>query len=474
MTAGDFWTAESVRAAIGGSWLAKPDPLPGFAGGAAIDTRILKPGEIFFALRGEKTDGHCFLVRAHEAGAAMAVIDNTNSAGRLPEGLPVLRVADARLSLGRLAAAYRKTLGSVRTIAVTGSNGKTTTTRMIDACLRAGGLRGHCSPKSYNNDLGVPLTVLGAKADCQYLLCEVGANDPGEIEPLSRIIQPNIVVITSIGRAHLEGFGSIEAIAAEKASLATHLEPGGLVVLNADAPALKTWRENIERVLTFGVSPESDLRISDIIQTPVEVSFTLNEQEQYSVPMLGGHNACNAAAAIAVAKRLGIAADTIRNALSAFIPPDMRLSREQIGGIDIINDAYNANPDSMLAALRIMRDIAPANSRRVAVLGDMLELGPAGPDAHRQIGRAIAEEHLADVAVLVGPHIANACEPLVDARIDILTVDDIGGGGAARVMSVLAPGDTVLLKGSRSVGLERVLEALREAVGQTSNTGGVC
>ncbi|VAX38751.1 UDP-N-acetylmuramoyl-tripeptide--D-alanyl-D-alanine ligase [hydrothermal vent metagenome] len=471
MRRGEFWTAESVRTAIGGSWVQRSDAQPALVGGAAIDTRALNPGEVFFALRGEQTDGHRYLRHAHEAGAALAIIDDVEAAGELPAGLGVLRVGNARLALGRLAGAYRATLGSVRTIAVTGSNGKTTTTRMIDACLRTA-LRGHCSPKSYNNDLGVPLTVLGAQPGGQYLLCEVGANDPGEIEPLSRIVRPHVVVITSIGSAHLEGFGTLEAIAAEKASLAAHLEPGGLVVLSADAPELALWRDRFERVLTFGTSPEADLRVSHIEQGPTELIFLLNERESFSVPMLGEHNACNAAAAIAVARRVGVADEAIREALAGCTPPAMRLSRENIGGIEIINDAYNANPDSMLAALRTLRDMAPPGSRRVAVLGDMLELGEAGPDAHRQIGREIAVEHLADVVVLVGPLAALAGETLRVSGIEVVAIEDLPDSGVAGVASVCEPGDTVLLKGSRSIGLERVVEAFRLSGTEASNPGG--
>lgn len=476
MSAGEFWTAESVRAAIGGSWLARPEPAPVLTGGAAIDTRALRPGEVFFALRGARTDGHRFLGRAHDAGAAIAVIDDVDGTGGLPAGLAVFRVGDARAALGRLASAYRATLGSVRVIAVTGSNGKTTTTRMIEACL-ATGLRGRSSPRSFNNDLGVPLTVLGARAGDQFLLCEVGANEPGEIEPLGRIVRPHIVVITSIGRAHLEGFGSLEAVAAEKASLAAHLEPGGAVVLSADAPSLAPWRERFERVITFGASPEADLRVGGVEQGAGGVSFTLNERDRFSAPMLGGHNALNAAAAIAVARRVGIGDDAIRVALAGFSPPEMRLTRVRLAGIDIINDAYNANPDSMLAALRTLRDVAPSGSRRVAVLGDMLEMGETGPEAHRQVGGAIGAEGLADAVVLVGPLAALAGDRLADAGIEVFAVEGVGGEGAARVASLLAPGDTVLLKGSRGVGLERVIEALGGAMrgvgAPTASPGGV-
>ena len=460
MSPAEFWTHETVRAAVGGSWLARPDRLPALTGGAAIDTRALAPGQVFFALRGEHTDGHRYLGAAFEAGAALAVIDDAGGAGELPPGLPVLRVPNARAALGRLAGAYRATLGSIRAIAVTGSNGKTTTTRMIDACLGTH-LRGHCSPKSYNNDLGVPLTILGARYNDQYLLCEVGANAPGEIEPLSRMIRPNIVVITSIGRAHLEGFGSLEGVAAEKASLASHLEPGGAVVLSADAPQLAPWRARFPRVISFGTSADADLRVSAVRQSTAGLAFTLNEQHAYSLPVLGAHNASNAAAAIAVARRLGVPDDATRGALAAFTPPDMRLARTRLAGIEIINDAYNANPDSMLAALRTLRAVAPAGSRRVAVLGDMLEMGAGGPEAHRDIAEAVAHERLATAAILVGPLAGLMAEPLARVGIHATTLDSAEGDNALAAAGLLREGDTVLLKGSRGVGLERILAALR-------------
>jgi UDP-N-acetylmuramoyl-tripeptide--D-alanyl-D-alanine ligase len=472
MTATDFWTAESVRAAMGGSWVVRPDESLTLAGGAAIDTRALHTGEVFFALRGDHTDGHRFVCRAAEAGAGLAVIDDVEAAGELPEQLAVLRVPDARAALGRLALSYRATLGPVRVIAVTGSNGKTTTTRMIDACLRIS-LRGHSSPKSYNNDLGVPLTILGAPAGTQYLLCEVGSNEPGEIEPLSRIIRPHVVVITSIGRAHMEGFGSLDAVAAEKSSLATHVEPGGVVVCTGDSPSLSPWVSRFERVFTFGVSHAADMRVGSIEPGADGLSFVLNGRDVFTVPMVGEHNAMNATAAITVARRLGIDDDTIRAALAGFAPPAMRLARVRVAGVEVINDAYNANPESMLAALRTLRNVAAAGSRRVAVLGDMLEMGDAGPDAHREIGDVLARERLADMAILVGPLAGLAEEALRVAGVNAVTIPDVGDDGAARVASLLEPGDTVLLKGSRGVGLERVLDAMGGAKLPSPSPGGV-
>ncbi len=458
MTAASFWTHDSVRSAMAAVWAARPDTLPPLQGGAAIDTRQLQPGSVFFALRGQHTDGHRFLAEALAAGAALAVIDDPAAAQTAPPALPLVRVPDARAALGKLAAAYRKTLSSTRVVAVTGSNGKTTTTRMINACL-ATTLRGRASQKSFNNDLGVPLTILAAKPGDQYLLCEVGANAPGEIEHLSKIIRPHVVLITSVGRAHLQGFGSIERIAKEKASLANHLEPGGLVVLPDNCEPLNPWREQLDRVLTFGSTKDADLRVGAVTQTLQGLSFTINERDRYTLPLLGIHNAANAAAAIAVARRLGIDTQAIQQGLSTFTPPPMRLELTHRADATLINDAYNANPESMLAALRTLREIAPHTARRVAILGDMLELGDTSPQAHAEIANTIVREALADRVVTVGPAASEMAPPLRAARIDVETIDHLDQPAATRIAKSIAPNDIVLLKASRTIRLEQIADA---------------
>ena len=470
MTAASFWTHDSVRVAMGAVWASRPETMPQMRSGAAIDTRDLQPGEVFFALRGDNTDGHRLLSAAFDAGAAMAVIDDPDALDSAPDTLPVVRVADTRAALGKLASSYRATLGPVRVIAVTGSNGKTTTTRMIDACLSTT-LRGHSSRKSFNNDLGVPLTILGIRSGDQYLLCEVGANAPGEIEQLSRIIRPHVVVITNVGRAHLEGFGSIENIASEKASLAEHLEPGGVVMLSADSEPLRPWRERFERVLTFGKSPEADLRVGNVHQTIDGLTFVLNEREPFSLPMLGPHNAVNAAAAIAVARRVGVDSEHSRRGLAAFEPPPMRLTLQRSGGLTIINDAYNANPDSMLAGLRTLKQVAPVGARRVAVLGDMLELGEHADPAHGEIGDAIVREDLADLVVGVGPAASAMATRLRATGLSVESLPSLDSASLGKLLDAFRPGDVVLLKGSRRIGLERVSEAWNRA-SEPSTTGG--
>jgi len=234
-----FFTPESIRAAVGGTYRARAQVVS-LAGGVSIDTRTLRPGQIFAAFKGEKVDGHRYLHEAQKAGSTLAIVERGGELpGELPEGMTIIEVESTRAALGKLARAYRKALTSTRVIAVTGSNGKTTTVRLIDQVL-ATRFRGSASIKSFNNDIGLPLTILAAKPTDQYVVCEAGMSSPGEIGYLAPIASPDIAVITSVGRAHLEKLGSQRAIAREKASLLQGLMPGGLGVVPADAAAAVT------------------------------------------------------------------------------------------------------------------------------------------------------------------------------------------------------------------------------------------
>jgi UDP-N-acetylmuramoyl-tripeptide--D-alanyl-D-alanine ligase len=509
-----FWEPQNIARVLGGEWIAPlPDSAPPVHG-AGIDTRTLKPGQVFFAFRGQRADGHAFLERAARAGSPLAVIDDAQAAGgpaleELAGAMGVLRVDDARAALISLAGARRESLDaggpeSTAVIAVTGSNGKTTTKRLIDAvlCTR---FRGTASEKSFNNDIGVPLTILGVRPGDEYLICEVGTSGPGEIAALASIIRPDIAVITGIGRAHVQGLGSLEGIAAEKASLLRFLRPGGLAVLPEDCPAL--WeqlgkrpegrgpapglrgeppagsggpaREGGYDVVTFGRGESAGVRVSDIEAGFEGLRFVVNGRFPAELPLLGEHNALNAAAALAVAHRVGMPMEQACHALALARGVSMRLERSTVAGIEIINDAYNANPESMLAAIRTLEQVAcreprhdAATSHRqeegrvVAVLGQMLELGGQSEPAHREIGSALAASGV-DLAVLVGQAMRPAAEVLERAwgPDRVLWLPGVDGGGAARIAAMLHEGDTVLLKGSRAVGLERVARALEEGRG---------
>jgi len=451
-----FWTLENIKGVLGGTWLARPEasrPRPPMEG-VSTDTRSIRPGQVFFALRGERIDGHAYLPQAIAAGSPLLVIDSGEA---LAGAHAVLKVPETGAALLRLAQAYRRTLETTRVIAVAGSNGKTTTVRLIHGVLSRR-LRGTASIKSYNNAVGVPLTILGARRGDQYLVCEVGTNAPGEIAQLASVIEPDIGVITSIGREHLEGLGSLHGVAAEEASLFASLRAGGVAIVNADALLLReimrpgAW-PNVGSIVRFGFAQDADLRVTRAVQDADGVGFSINGRGSFRVGMLGLHNASNAAAAIGVARRLGVENADIERGLVECPGPDMRLQSIEAGGIWFINDAYNANPESMLAALATFDALkTPAGARRVIVLGDMLELGLAGDGAHDEIVAAAARTR-ADAWIGVGPRFGAAI-----ARANAhawQTCPD-----APRAAAMLRPGDAVLLKGSRGIGLERIITAL--------------
>mgnify|MGYP001313213159 CR=1 FL=1 len=468
-----FWTPNSVRVAVGGTWMARGSsgieiPLTG----VSTDTRTLARGDAFFALRGERFDAHDFLHQALAGGAALLVIDRADAFGsdmaRMFPAASVLRVPDVLEALDRLAAAYRKRLASTRVIAVTGSNGKTTTVRLIDAILRTK-LTGTASVKSFNNSIGLALTVLSAKPSDQYLVCETGINDRGEMAPLAAIAEPDIAVITSIGRAHIGQLGSVEVVAREKAVLLSYLRPGGLAVVPADTATLDEFIRPTPNVLRFGRAETADLRVTSWshLADGSGIEFEVNGRSPFRLPMVGEHNVINALAAIAVARRFNIDDDTVRAGLAAVKPPEMRMQRSRIGAVDLWNDAYNASPESTIAAIRTFAAIAAGSARRVIVLGDMLELGDQSKRAHEEVAAALVAAGAPDVLVTVGPGALVVADAVTRSapRCRVVILSDLDDAQALRVAQRFQPGDAVLLKGSRRMGLERIERALRRASG---------
>lgn len=468
-----FWLPENLRALLGGVWLARPRPemVDTPASGLSIDSRAIKPGQVFLALKGERTDGHLYLEQAATQRPALAIVDSPDlvppSLVGVSAPMGVLQVSDSAAALIRLAAAYRKTLDTTRVIAVAGSNGKTTTTRLIEAVLSTR-FRGTASQKSFNNSVGVPLTILRAKKSDNYLICEVGTNAPGEIATLAGIVQPDLAVITSIGREHLEKLGSLEGVAQEEASLIASLRPGGLAIYNADAPFLGQAIEPMlgsiagASALRFGRAEHADLRLTTIDLLPTGVRFELNSREVYFLPLLGEHNASNAAAAVGVARRFGLDHADIERGLASAKGPEMRLEPRTVHGIHIINDAYNANPDSAMAAIAAFRAASVKAPRRVGIFGDMLEQGSAAPEVHRELGDAIAAAGCFDVVICFGPLSMYAAERVNKAHT-IADVHVFTRGDAADVQAAAAlirSNDAVLLKGSRGMALERIVAHL--------------
>lgn len=448
---------DEVAAAVGASTDVSPGNKP--VTGVSTDSRTTEQGDLFFAVRGQRFDGHDYVEQAASRGAVGCVVSRSVPAS----SAPCLLVDDTVAALGRLASHHRaKTQGTV--IAVTGSNGKTTTKRMIDHVLGAR-LRGRAAVKSFNNQLGVPLTLLSAREDDQYLVVEIGSNAPGEVGALTALASPQIAVVTSVGYAHLEGLGGIKGVAREKLSLLSYLQAGGLGVVNVDRPQaralLNSYKKTDTQLVTFGQSDAADLRLTEVCSDLHGVRFRINDGPQLVLGACGTHNALNAAATFAVARRMGFEADQITTALASFEPGQMRLNVIRCGAVTVINDSYNANPSSTAAAIEVLAGAGPG--RRVLVVGDMLELGSAAQTWHERMGRRAAEAGI-ELLVAVG---SNARSVAAGARaagspIETLVYQDADRAGAT-VGEWLQPGDLVLVKGSRAMGMERVVEAIGQS-----------
>lgn len=424
----------------------------------SIDSRKMEPGALFVAIRGETFDGHHFLKEAAAGGAVAALV---HSPVEPPAGLALVQVVDTRLALGRLARHVRQQLRA-KVIAVAGSNGKTSTKHLIHAALR-GRLRGTTSPKSFNNNIGVPLTILPADPTQDYLVLEMGTNHHGEIKPLSDMAQPDMAVITNCGAEHLEGLTDLAGVRRENAQVASGLNPKGLLIINGDDPellsAVKEWPG---RRLTFGFKESNDLFAAEVKCTLRGTEFSLNNRPQrVFVPMLGRHAAANALAAIAVARALRVPEPEIVESLGKSDGPDMRLQIQTADRITILNDAYNANPSSMRAAIETLAALE-STGRKVAVLGDMLELGEASELYHREAGSLVASAGRVDLLVCVGEQGRVIAESARQSGIpagSIRCFDD-APAAAAVLPGMLRDGDLVLLKASRGVHLETVAKAI--------------
>lgn len=472
------------------------------------DSRDVLPGDLFFALRGPNYDGHDFIGEALAKGAVACVCNrkpddsieaeprhgatkprsregdrHKGTKARRHEEVPTdgvtttfaecLLVDDTLAALGRLAKHYRHAVLPVSTavIAVTGSNGKTTTKYMIDHIM-SGEFKGRASPKSFNNAIGVPLTLLSADVDDRYLVVEIGTNAPGEIAALADIASPNVAVVTSIGEAHLEGLGDIHAVAAEKTSLLRFVRSAGLAVVNVDRPeilphlaAMSGTHAAVPRLLTFGVDPCARLRVTPRRADLYGTVFELEDRYHIELPMPGAHHATNAAAAFAVARWFGVAPERIVERFRSFHPPQGRTELEEIGGVKVVDDAYNANPSSVLAALEALR--AAKNGRRVLVLGDMLELGTQSGASHRRVFQAAVETGV-EILVAVGRATIEAARRNKPEKLctEVYCCEDLAS--ATKLLDgLVTTGDTVWIKGSRGMQLDQVVQHLRGRLGAT-------
>ncbi len=430
------------------------------ATGVSTDSRTCGRGDLFFALRGPAFDGNMYVDAALEAGAVAAVVDQKPESNERP----IVLVSDVTTALGRLAAFHRKR-HATRIIAVTGSNGKTTTKSMIDHVLSRK-LTGRGAPKSYNNAIGVPLTLLSTQPRDEYLVVEIGSNAPGEVAALAAMSTPDIGVVTSIGDAHLEGLRDRNGVALEKLSLFDRIREGGLGVLNLDdadevGVAESTSRRCHANVVTFGRHASADVRVTEIVGDIDGVGFTINGRHQVSLPCPGLHNALNAAAAFAVCRRMNMEPEMIVDALATFESPEMRLNVSRFGGLTLIDDSYNANPTSVSAAVDVLK--SAGGRRRVFVGGEMLELGQHATTMHERAGREIAEAGV-ELMVAIGDHGPDVISGVhsVNHRVTTLLYADTETA-CADLPNWLTRDDTVLIKGSRGLHLDKVATSVRAA-----------
>ena len=441
-------------AAVARAMDARPGPdqqaATGLVSGWSVDTRTQSVGDVFFALRGETHDGHDHVRAALERGAAAVVVERDL-------GIPrQLIVDDTLAALQRLAAWARQEWGG-KVIGVTGSAGKTTTKEAIAHLLSTRVPAGK-TVGNFNNHVGVPLSILRLPEDARVAVLEMGMNHAGEIRALAAIAAPEIGVVTNVGYAHVEAFGSIEKLALAKRELIEALPPAGLAVLNADDPLVSRFSEIHSQgpCVTFGLGESAMIRAEDVTPGDGFTRFCVRGVE-FETPLAGRHGVLNTLAALAVANAFGIPFDLLREAVRTLAAGKMRGERLEHAGITVWNDCYNANPEAMRAMLDVLAS-TPAG-RRIAVLGEMLELGAAGEHLHREVGR-YAAAHGIDVLVGVrgaARHFVEEAQRagMPEGAASFFEAPEAAGDFARAQAHA---GDAVLFKGSRGVAMERALE----------------
>ena len=424
------------------------------------DSRLAKAGDIFFAIKGEKFDGHEFVNEVAGKGVAAVVVEKSKA--QSPK-CAVLAVADVRVALGKLAAAYRRDF-SPPLIVVGGSNGKTTTKEML-ACILRQKFPTLWSEASFNNDIGVPMTLLRLDQTHQAAVLEAGTNHPGELAPLVKMIAPKFGIITNIGREHLEFFGDVAGVAREEGWLAELLPADGKLFINGD----NAWSEKIiarakAKAVRVGLGGKNDWCAKKIRLDKNGVTFQVEAplaelSGEYRINLLGRHQVTNALLAIAAAAELGLSRNEIQRGLNENKAAKMRLQFWEANGVRVLDDAYNANADSVIAALETLCDL-PLQGRRVAILGDMAELGAHSTAAHAEVGRRAAELKIGQLFA-VGKNSAITAQAARDAGLTrVIEFADVEMAVTA-VRKFLRTGDVVLLKASRSSRLERIAETLK-------------
>jgi UDP-N-acetylmuramoyl-tripeptide--D-alanyl-D-alanine ligase len=420
----------------------------------STDSRTTRPGELFVALRGENFDGHKFVDQAAARGAIGAVVEKTWT-GKMPPDFSLLRVADTLAAYQQIARDYRNSLG-IKVVAITGSNGKTST-KDFTASLLARKFRVTKTEGNFNNHVGLPRTMLQAGAEDEIAVWEIGMNHPGEIAPLAKLARPDVAIITNVGVAHIEFMGSREAIAQEKGDLAASLGTDGILILNSSDEFAPTIAKRTKARAIFAGLEQGEVRASEIAQTAGGAEFTILEgahQCHAQLPVPGLHMVQNALLAVSAGRSLGISLEDCAAGLASAPLAKARLQIKNIAGIEFIDDSYNANPDSTKAALRTLAELETAG-QRIAILGQMAELGTESERGHREVGETAASLGIDFLISLGAKGISDA------ARAAGLTKSKLANSpndAAGLLAEIARPGDLVLVKGSRAARAERVLE----------------
>ncbi len=461
-----LWTSSDMAAAMRA---AASGALPSAILGLSIDSRTIAPGEAYFAIKGDVHDGHDFVAAALKAGAGLAVVEIAQR-GRFAADAPLLVVDDVLAALVDLARASRVRL-SAQVIAVTGSVGKTSTKKALRRVLSAQG-ETHASAASFNNHWGVPLSLARCPATARFAIFEIGMNHAGEIEPLVKLVRPHVAVITTVEPVHLEFFAGIEAIADAKAEIFEGLEPNGAVVLNRDNSQFARLQKRakklgISRIVAFGTDNKSDARLIDLSLHPACSAVhadILGHDLTYKLGMPGRHMAINSLAVLAAALLAGADLALAGLALSQAQPAAGRGVRHVLevgsGEATLIDESYNANPASMAAALNVLgAAVIGPQGRRIAVLGDMLELGQTAAQLHRGLIDAVKENHI---------DLVYCCGPLMRNLWDALSTGKRGGYAVSsaalesQVVAAVRAGDAIMVKGSLGSKMKPIVNALEK------------
>lgn len=450
------WTLARIAAVTQGRILGGAQAAEQVVNGLTTDTRAIAQGQLFVALAGERFDAHDFLAAAVQAGAAGLLVSDEQ---RLPAGVPAVLVADTRLALGQLAAAWRAQF-TLPLIAVTGSNGKTTTKEMIASILETAYPGAVLATRgNFNNDIGLPLTLLGLHAGHRAAVVEMGMNQPGEIAYLTQLARPTVALVNNAQRAHLQGMGDLAEIAREKGSIFTGLAAAGVAVFNADDAQSAVWQAQVDaagqRPLRFAVNQPAEVR-GTLTQQGLDFLLALQTpagEAQLVLPVPGRHNAVNALAATAACLAAGIALPQVVAGLQSFRGVKGRLQRRQgQQGAQILDDTYNANPDSVRAGIDVL---ASTIGKKILVLGDMGEIGEGSHQCHDEIG-GYAKSQGVDRLYALGEASAQAVRNFGEGGRHFCNIDKL----VAAVQKELAADTTVLVKGSRFMRMERVADAL--------------